>query len=353
MKHIVVSSNEHGSAVPDFLQFNDIKYQSSDLWNNNLNLFDFELLGTDSQGIIVILDYAKFIPILDSVYSYNTLILFLKQKSNHLMIWNDMDSGVMCDRLKTTLLNIDAILDAKNITLIVDAKLELKFNNINLLEMPFTFFTKHARKSITSNRQYTAKTNFILTIRRKSIHRDLLWEKLDNKNLLSQGFSIYHGYTDKEQPWLGEKSSQHDWHDGHPSADLYNNAFFEIVPETAYKDILFITEKTIKPITHKLPFLIVSTTGYLEYLRSHGFKTFDGIIDESYDLEPNLEKRVQMVVEQVSAIINNGSEKFYNDTKHITEHNYNILSQITGAHTDTLDNFIYNTLSNIGVDFST
>jgi hypothetical protein len=32
-----------------------------------------------------------------------------------------------------------------------------------------------------------------------------------------------------------------------------------------------------------MPFVIVGTRGSLEYLRSYGFRTFEGIWDESYD----------------------------------------------------------------------
>ena len=44
-----------------------------------------------------------------------------------------------------------------------------------------------------------------------------------------------------------------------------------------------LTEKTFKPIAMGMPFVIVGTKGSLAYLRSYGFKTFEGIWDESYD----------------------------------------------------------------------
>ena len=44
-----------------------------------------------------------------------------------------------------------------------------------------------------------------------------------------------------------------------------------------------LTEKTFKPIALGMPFVIVGTRGSLEYLRSYGFRTFEGIWDESYD----------------------------------------------------------------------
>lgn len=44
-----------------------------------------------------------------------------------------------------------------------------------------------------------------------------------------------------------------------------------------------LTEKTFKPIALGMPFMLVGTRGSLQYLRSYGFRTFDGIWDESYD----------------------------------------------------------------------
>jgi hypothetical protein len=44
-----------------------------------------------------------------------------------------------------------------------------------------------------------------------------------------------------------------------------------------------LTEKTFKPIALGMPFVIVGTQGSLSILRSYGFRTFEGIWDESYD----------------------------------------------------------------------
>ena len=129
--------------------------------------------------------------------------------------------------------------------------------------------------------------------------------------------------------------------------DLYNHSFFEIVSETLYRDGHFITEKTTKPISCCLPFLVLSSPGYLKYLQSYGFKTFDGIIDESYDQEVDLEKRIDLLVEQVEKIINNGSKNFYLATRDICEHNYKKLCEITGDRDEKMDNFIFKLLSDV------
>jgi hypothetical protein len=63
-----------------------------------------------------------------------------------------------------------------------------------------------------------------------------------------------------------------------------------------------LTEKTFKPIAMGMPFVIVGTRGSLEYLRNYGFRTFEGIWDESYDLYQGPERwqRIQKVMQSIS-----------------------------------------------------
>ena len=65
----------------------------------------------------------------------------------------------------------------------------------------------------------------------------------------------------------------------------HSASLWHVVTETVfYYNKLHLTEKIFKPIVSKQPFMLLGAPGNLEYLRSYGFKTFDGIIDESYDL---------------------------------------------------------------------
>jgi len=82
-----------------------------------------------------------------------------------------------------------------------------------------------------------------------------------------------------------------------PNAD----AFWHIVTETVfYYSKLHLTEKIFKPIVSKQPFMLLAAPGNLAYLRSYGFKTFEGIIDESYDLIEDNDLRTQAVVDQLA-----------------------------------------------------
>ena len=78
-------------------------------------------------------------------------------------------------------------------------------------------------------------------------------------------------------------------------------AFWHVVTETVfYYNKLHLTEKIFKPIVSKQPFMLLAAAGNLAYLKSYGFKTFDSVIDESYDLIQDNDLRTEAVVDQLS-----------------------------------------------------
>jgi hypothetical protein len=50
----------------------------------------------------------------------------------------------------------------------------------------------------------------------------------------------------------------------------------------------------------KQPFMLLAAPGNLAYLKRYGFKTFEGIIDESYDLIQDNDQRIEAVVRQLA-----------------------------------------------------
>lgn len=75
----------------------------------------------------------------------------------------------------------------------------------------------------------------------------------------------------------------------------YTDAYFNIVIETHFDADgsrgAFLTEKTFKPIKNAQPFVIVGTPGSLQCLRDLGYRTFDSVLDNSYDTEINNTQR--------------------------------------------------------------
>ena len=93
----------------------------------------------------------------------------------------------------------------------------------------------------------------------------------------------------------------------HYSADFdasdYNATDIEVVLETLFDDDrIHLTEKSLRPIALSQPFVLVSTAGSLEYLRSYGFKTFGSVWDESYDLVKDPAERLIQIAELMKYI---------------------------------------------------
>jgi hypothetical protein len=108
--------------------------------------------------------------------------------------------------------------------------------------------------------------------------------------------------------------------------DLVADSEIYIVTETvAQGHRLHLTEKTFKPICQQMPFIIVSTAGSLEYLRSYGFRTFDNFWDESYDLELDDFKRIErisLVMKDLQNMPDAQRKNLIKSAQDVVEHNF-------------------------------
>jgi hypothetical protein len=86
-----------------------------------------------------------------------------------------------------------------------------------------------------------------------------------------------------------------------------------------------LTEKTFKPIALGIPFVIVGTRGSLEYLRSYGFRTFDHIWDESYDLADDDVRitRIAELLKSLDVLSVEAKQQLFNQAQEVIEHNWN------------------------------
>jgi hypothetical protein len=113
---------------------------------------------------------------------------------------------------------------------------------------------------------------------------------------------------------------------GSADVELQQQALFNVVTETVfYHNKLHLTEKIFKPIVARRPFMLVGAPGNLAYLKSYGFRTFDRWIDESYDKEPNPDKRIQMVVhelEKLSKLSYNNQLQLLEEMQEVLEYNF-------------------------------
>jgi muramidase (phage lysozyme) len=86
-----------------------------------------------------------------------------------------------------------------------------------------------------------------------------------------------------------------------------------------------LTEKTFKPIAMGMPFVIVGTKGSLEYLRSYGFRTFEGIWDESYDSAEDDVRiaRIASLLRSLNELSPGDKQHLFDQARKVIEHNWN------------------------------
>ena len=109
-------------------------------------------------------------------------------------------------------------------------------------------------------------------------------------------------------------------------AKIYNQTAYSVVTETnAENDFTFYTEKIVKPILAKRLFIVIAGHNYLKNLKSLGFKTFDCVIDESYDdIEDNI-TRYKAACEEIRKLSLLPQQEVLDKIKPIVEHNKEVM----------------------------
>lgn len=116
------------------------------------------------------------------------------------------------------------------------------------------------------------------------------------------------------------------WGDAIVNAEAYIDSCFSLVTETIFDyPYSFRTEKIWKPMIMQHPFVVAANRGYYRDLKSAGFKTFDTLIDESFDMIDNAQQRADRIVSVVKHICDHGAVAFLMASQDICKYNYQHL----------------------------
>lgn len=210
-------------------------------------------------------------------------------------------------------------------------------------------------------------------------HRNLLYKEISSRGVLDQALCSYLGYhTDPEHrcdiplrilpdnyetpyrdhgslPYAsGDERSRFNftwnyWRTQPVPMQLhvsqFTDSYFTVEAEMSVQHF-FPTEKTFKPILAGHPFVILGPCGFYQRLHQLGFRTFDHIIDESFDHEPDLHTRIKMIADQVQLLCESDLDAFLNAVKDICIYNQqhyinNHWSRFQQKHHE-LANFLHN-----------
>jgi hypothetical protein len=201
--------------------------------------------------------------------------------------------------------------------------------------------------------RYAVHENFKKNINRCFLIYNRAWTGTREYRLKFTDLLVKHALVDSCHTWFNPVDGDHDyknhvfanqeWRPDHvleqyfpptdatscASADFYTKDYqsteIEVVLETLFDDErLHLTEKSLRPIACRQPFILMATHGSLQYLRDYGFQTFDSVWDESYDQIQDPVMRMQAIVDVMRDISGWSNEEWMSNKlrlDQIAEHN--------------------------------
>jgi len=167
-------------------------------------------------------------------------------------------------------------------------------------------------------------------------HRSSLIEKLNTKGLLANSLwsALYDNkflpddycFQVNKDTVVNGKYIFDDWPDGQLFSNIFEDSYFSLVTETNFfMPYSFRTEKMYKPIKVGHPFIAVANYGFYRDLRNLGFKTFNHLIDESFDLIDNNDDRLTRIAAMVEDLCKSNLEEFLSAAEQNCRHNRELL----------------------------
>lgn len=196
--------------------------------------------------------------------------------------------------------------------------------------------------------------------RQLDLLKSSLWSMLDNRVMSrNQPFKLMHNGTDlmtrpaavRCLPQEYEFSAyQHTHtvtateHTKFVKHDLFNNewgeiylnpapyidTYFSVVTETVLDhSCSFRTEKIAKPLAMAHPWIAATNTGFYRSIRNLGFRTFETLIDESFDQIDNDQDRIDRVIATVHDLCQQDLPSFLSACRDTCKYNQQHLQELT------------------------
>ncbi len=146
-------------------------------------------------------------------------------------------------------------------------------------------------------------------------------ESIDDVGNIVSKFPITLSSTEKYTAFDG-----YDYTD--PLTKFYKDIFVDIVVESHVSGKTFFpTEKTLRPMWLKKPFIMFASKDYLCYLRQMGFRTFSDFWDEDYDGYEGRGRfsKILKLIDSIAGKSYEELEEMYWDMQYTLDYNYNVL----------------------------
>lgn len=102
----------------------------------------------------------------------------------------------------------------------------------------------------------------------------------------------------------------------------YIDSYFSLVTETVFEyPYSFRTEKTAKPLAMGHPWICATSAGWYRDFRNLGFRTFDHLIDESFDSIDNNQARMNRIIDTVQDLCRQDLVSFLQASEEVCKYN--------------------------------
>lgn len=179
-----------------------------------------------------------------------------------------------------------------------------------------------------------------------------LWTNLDDHlrpiRLLPPYYEVDRYQSNTVQSgYVKSQLFNNEWGEIYIKPEPYIDTYFSLVTETVYNyPWSLFSEKICKPLAIGHPWIAVANTGFYRDLRNLGFKTFDSLIDESFDSIDNNQDRMDRIVETVRNLCANNLLAFLAAAEPICKYNQQHLQQFAAQHMAALPERFFQYIQN-------
>ena len=232
-----------------------------------------------------------------------------------------------------------------NLVPIKDCAVEFEYSNDMFFTGPELYrrnpMCKSLLDSLVPQDEKSDVKHWDLLLGEANDNKDMVYEMINDHAVLDKTFLTYFGKDTTKGYWSDHvvTPKKHTAETLGPLANrfntqircsdlldpgIYNQTLYTAMIETTiHNDFAMFSEKEAKPIIAKRPFVIFGSKGQLRAFRSLGFKTFEPIIDESYDDIDDKRERWQKVLDSMMMLTNSDHREVYAELSAVLEHNKN------------------------------
>jgi len=158
----------------------------------------------------------------------------------------------------------------------------------------------------------------------------------------------YNDITDEHTHYFAKNEIFHnEWGEIYLYAAPYIDSYFSVVTETVFeKPWSFRTEKIAKVLAMGHPWICAASRGWYRDIRNLGFRTFESVLDESFDLIDDPKTRMDRVVTLVDDLCRQDLGAFLEATQSICKYNQQHLQEFAIRHRQEFPQKFANFLKN-------